>query len=130
MDPTTSVPTTAVEPARRKRSLRAGAAGLALIAARLVSEISDLSNLIPFINRLLFYVSGVFFSIDRYGAGWFGTTMKHQPFAIYLELGRSALLQEFPVVAITWVWGVFWAVLACGLGFIYFWRAEAKYGRG
>jgi teichoic acid transport system permease protein len=106
------------------------ATGLALIAARLVSEVSDLSNLIPFVNRMLFYVSGVFFSIDRYGQGWFGTTMKHQPFAVYLELGRSALLQEFPVDPLMWLWGLMWAAVTCGLGFIYFWRAEAKYGRG
>jgi teichoic acid transport system permease protein len=106
------------------------ATGLAFFSARLVAEVSDLANLMPFVNRSLFYVSGVFFSIDRYGDGWFGTTMQHQPFAVYLELGRSALLQEFPVNPMTWVWAVFWAVVTCALGFIYFWRAEAKYGRG
>jgi teichoic acid transport system permease protein len=106
------------------------ATGLAFFSARLVAEVSDLQNLTPFINRLLFYVSGVLFSIDRYGNGWFGTSMKHQPFAVYLELGRGSLLHTFPVDPVMWVWGVFWAVATCGLGFIYFWRAEAKYGRG
>jgi teichoic acid transport system permease protein len=104
--------------------------GLALFVSRLVADVNDLGQLIPFFNRALFYTSGVFFSLDRYGDGWFATVMKHQPFAIYLELGRSSLLQEIPVEASAWAWGVFWAVATCGLGFIYFWRAEAKYGRG
>ena len=29
-----------------------------------------------------------------------------------------------------WGAGVGWAVLALGIGVIYFWRAEARYGRG
>jgi teichoic acid transport system permease protein len=106
------------------------ATGLALFSARLVSEVKDLANLMPFVNRVLFYGSGVLFSIERYGHGWFGTAMEHQPFAIYLELGRSALLEEIPVEPMKWVWGLFWAALTVSLGFIYFWRAEAKYGRG
>lgn len=106
------------------------AAGVACFSARLVSQVSDLGQLIPFINRALFYTSGVFFSVERYGDGWFGTAMAHQPFAIYLELGRSSLLQETPVQASAWAWGVFWAIATSVLGFIYFWRAEARYGRG
>ena len=106
------------------------ATGLALASARLVSEVKDLANLMPFVNRTLFYGSGVLFSIERYGTGWFGTAMEHQPFAIFLELGRSALLEEIPVEPIKWVWGLFWAAITVVLGFIYFWRAEAKYGRG
>ena len=37
-----------------------------------------------------------------------------------------------PEVTMTelWVAGVGWAVFAAGLGIIYFWRAEARYGRG
>jgi teichoic acid transport system permease protein len=29
-----------------------------------------------------------------------------------------------------WYYGIAWAVLAFGIGFFFFWRAEAKYGRG
>ncbi len=29
-----------------------------------------------------------------------------------------------------WVAGVGWAVLALVIGVVYFWRAEARYGRG
>jgi teichoic acid transport system permease protein len=29
-----------------------------------------------------------------------------------------------------WLWAVVWAVVAVLIGFVYFWRAEARYGRG
>jgi teichoic acid transport system permease protein len=29
-----------------------------------------------------------------------------------------------------WYYGIAWAVLALVVGFYFFWRAEAKYGRG
>ncbi len=37
-----------------------------------------------------------------------------------------------PIVTDTglWLWGVGWAVLALVIGFIFFWRAEVRYGRG
>ncbi len=37
-----------------------------------------------------------------------------------------------PVVSQTslWLWGVGWAVVAVVIGFLFFWRAEARYGRG
>jgi len=106
------------------------ATGVACISARLVSQVSDLKQLIPFINRALFYTSGVFFSVARYGDGWFGTAMTYQPFAVYLDLGRSALIAQYQVNPVMWAWALFWAVATCGVGFVYFWRAEASYGRG
>ena len=35
-----------------------------------------------------------------------------------------------PSISHLWIWGAGWAVLAIGIGFIFFWRAEARYGRG
>ncbi len=29
-----------------------------------------------------------------------------------------------------WMWGIGWAVVAAVVGFLFFWRAEARYGRG
>jgi len=105
--------------------------GLALAAARLVFEVPDLDNIIPFVIRALMYTSGVFFSIEHFaGDGTLGQVLAHQPLAIYIELCRSALLEEVHVRAAAWLWAVGWAVVGFGLGFIYFWRAEAKYGRG
>ena len=106
------------------------AVGLSCITARLVAEVTDLGQLVPFVNRALFYTSGVFFSIEQYLDGWLGWVMMHQPFAVYLDLGRSALVEQFPPDPELWAWGVGWAVVTCVVGLVYFWQAEAKYGRG
>lgn len=106
------------------------AVGLSCFTARLVADLSDLGQLVPFVNRALFYTSGVFFSIEQYLDGWVEWVMLHQPFAVYLDLGRSALVEQFPPDPEMWAWGVGWSVVSCVLGFVYFWRAEAKYGRG
>ena len=105
--------------------------GVALASARLVFEVPDLDNIIPFVIRALMYTSGVFFSIEFFaGTGTLGHILAHQPLAIYIELARSALLEEVHVRAAAWFWAVGWALVGFGVGFIYFWRAEAKYGRG
>jgi teichoic acid transport system permease protein len=35
-----------------------------------------------------------------------------------------------PSIPSLWVWGAGWAVVAAIVGFVFFWRAEARYGRG
>jgi len=105
--------------------------GLAMTAARIVDALPDLANMIPFITRFMMYVSGVFFSISHFaGNGWLGHVLSYQPLAIYIELARSALLEEVAVRPTTWLWAIGWTTLMFSFGFIFFWRAEARYGRG
>jgi teichoic acid transport system permease protein len=106
------------------------AMGLSFISARLVDEVADLNNIIPFTNRAIMYSSGIFFELSNYGHGRAFQIMSHQPFAVYIELARSAILKETTIPSDLWLWGLGWAVVTFVLGFIYFWRAEAKYGRG
>jgi teichoic acid transport system permease protein len=35
-----------------------------------------------------------------------------------------------PSIPSLWIWGAAWAVVAVVVGFLFFWRAEARYGRG
>ena len=105
--------------------------GVAFLCARLVSQVRDVKQLVPFVLRALMYVSGVFFSIDHYvGSGAAGTVLSHQPVAVYLELGRACLLRDVHASAAQWLWGAGWAVATFVLGFVFFWRGEARYGRG
>lgn len=107
------------------------ASGIAMIAARIVDAVPDLANLLPFVTRFLMYVSGVFFSIDHFaGKGTLGHILSYQPLAIYIELARSSLLEEVVVRPTAWLWAIGWAVATFGFGFLFFWRAEARYGRG
>lgn len=105
-------------------------AGLALIVARMVHSSRDLRNLIPLGVRLLRYVSGVFFSISHYaGTGALGIVMLYQPFALVLDIARQALLTEFTINPTSWLVAAGWAIVLPVVGLIYFWRAEATYGR-
>lgn len=105
-------------------------AGISLVVARVVHTSRDLRNLIPLMVRLLRYVSGVFFSISAYaGEGLLGTVMMYQPFALVLDLGRQALLQEAAVNPTSWLVALGWAIVLPVVGMIFFWRAEATYGR-
>jgi teichoic acid transport system permease protein len=49
---------------------------------------------------------------------------KYQSFSAYCH--PSTL----PSIPSLWVWGTGWALLVVVLGFLFFWRAEARYGRG
>lgn len=108
------------------------ATGLAFICARLVAEISDLANLLPFVTRAMMYISGVFYPLSHFVEKWgsFGAVLENQPLAVYLDLARSAVLPEITASPQLWAWGAAWAVGTLVVGFVFFWHAEAKYGRG
>ncbi len=107
--------------------------GLALIAARAVNASRDLANFIPLAVRLMRYTSGVFFSIAVFAAQFPGiiqAVLTYQPFALQLELGRQALLQEYPLDPTAWLVSAGWAVALLSVGLVVFWRGEGGYGRG
>jgi teichoic acid transport system permease protein len=112
--------------------------GLAFVMARLVVVTPDLDNLIGFFLRLVMYCSGVIFPVTHYVASlpdsvsnWLTPVMEYQPFAVYLYLGRSCLMDEpgFVQDPLMWAFGVLWAVVFFVVGFIIFWRGEERYGR-
>lgn len=110
--------------------------GLSLIIARLVVQVRDLANLLPFVTRLLLYTSGVFYAIDRFsqsfedlGVSWLETAALYQPFALYLDLSRAALTEFRDFHTLSWLLGIGYAILFLVGGFVFFWRAEERYGR-
>lgn len=107
--------------------------GLALIAARMTVHFRDLDQLLPFITRLGFYTTGVFFSIqERFKdnptvlkiADWVPT---HE----FLQLGRDLLLEGPNYQVNPWYWALAtgWTVLLLSVGIVFFWAAEERYGR-
>ena len=108
-------------------------AGVALIAARAVAEAPDLNKVLPFFLRTWLYMSGVFYSIpvqaDRF-PDWVRVVLEVNPAAVYIDLVRTALLAEHDPLPYSWPLAAGWAVVALVIGFVYFWRAETRYGRG
>ncbi|MCD9197056.1 ABC transporter permease [Aeromicrobium wangtongii] len=120
--------------------------GLALITARLSVHWRDLNNFIPFLTRLFFYTTGIFFSIEeRFGprppspsepngyAGheWLVRLTDFQPIHEFLSLARAALLQgpTYDMNLTYWVYATLWTIGMLGVGVWFFWRAEERYGR-
>ena len=110
--------------------------GLALIMARMGSKTPDLAQLMPFIMRTWMYASGVMFSIPVMLAGkppWIADALQYNPAAIYMDLVRFAMIDDYGannLPAHIWVVGLAWALVVGIVGFVYFWKAEDRYGRG
>jgi teichoic acid transport system permease protein len=107
--------------------------GLALITARLTVHLQDLSQLLPFITRIIFYTSGIFFSIEQRfedhpqvvkAAGII-------PIHEFLTLGRWIFLggADNPPHPEFWLYSSLWAIGVLAIGTVFFWRAEERYGR-
>lgn len=104
--------------------------GITFFLARIVEISRDIGNLIPVLTRLLRYVSGVFFSINSYADHpVVHAIMAYQPVAIPLTITREALLLEYPVDLTNWLIALAWSIILPAAGFLFFWRAEARYGR-
>jgi teichoic acid transport system permease protein len=105
--------------------------GCGFFLARVVSATPDLGNLVPIITQLARYVSGVFFSLEVLATrlGPLGDVAIYEPFALYLTLARSAVLTEVHAGPFHWALGFAYSLAVVVSGFVYFWLAEARYGR-
>jgi teichoic acid transport system permease protein len=110
--------------------------GLALIMARLGSKTPDLAQLMPFVMRTWMYASGVMFSIPvmlKDKPAWIADVLQLNPAAIYMDLVRFAMIDGYTSANLPdhiWAFALGWAVLFGVCGFVYFWKAEERYGRG
>ncbi len=105
--------------------------GVALIFARLTVHLRDLTQLIPFITRLLMYTSGVLFMVDKIFAGhpWIERLYNFHPVYLVIEIARNALMHEHPVPGIHWLTLSIISVVVLVFGVVFFWKAEERYGR-
>ncbi|MGW9027368.1 ABC transporter permease [Streptomyces sp. NPDC055722] len=110
--------------------------GLAMIVARMGAKTPDLAQLMPFVLRTWMYTSGVMFSLHTMLAGrpeWVVRALQVNPAAVYMDLMRFALIEDYGAENLpphVWALALFWAVVVFAGGFVYFWKAEERYGRG
>jgi teichoic acid transport system permease protein len=107
--------------------------GGAFIAARMNDAFRDVEQIIPFVLRLLTYISGVMFPLDRFlssdaGGGLVKTIIRYNPLVALLDLYRWVFLgttitpgEVIRLLVVTAVLLVF--------GFSFFREAESRYGR-
>jgi teichoic acid transport system permease protein len=111
--------------------------GMTLIFARIGTFISDVSQLLPFITRTWLYASGIFFSLPAKltqadAPDWVIQVLAFNPISAYIDIIRRSLLEEHEVNQLPHAWAIAigWSVVVLAGGFVYFWRAEDRYGRG
>ena len=108
-------------------------AGAALVVARIGAQVRDITQILPFVMRSWLYLSGVFFSIPVFTADAHGSLrllLSLNPAAVYIDLVRSAIIVGHDGIPHAWPLAVAWALVAVIGGFLYFWSAEEKFGRG
>lgn len=104
--------------------------GMAFIVARLSVHLRDLQQVIPFINRFLFYTSGVFFSFERVLADRpdLLRLIEMVPTYEFISLARGVLMEGHSISPVVLIGAPVWALAAFVFGVIFFWRAEVRYG--
>ena len=105
--------------------------GVALISARLTVHVRDLSQLLPYISRILFYTSGVLFDVGRILEDHPSLVRLYDFHPLYgvLQIARSMLLSDRPDLPTYW-WNLGgWALVLLVFGLFFFWSAEERYGR-
>jgi len=106
------------------------AAGATMIAARLTVHTEDVNQLLPFVVRILFYVSGVFWNIDKMiHIHWLKDILHNNPIHLYMAIARAGLIDGYTVTASDWIVAAVWSVGILAFGTVFFWLAEEKYGR-
>ena len=105
--------------------------GGAFIAARLTDSFRDMQQIIPFVFRLLQFVSGVMYPIERYadsGHAWLHRMVVWNPIVHLLEMYRWVFLGT-PISVGAVVRCVVVSGIVLVVGFRYFVAAEHRYGR-
>jgi teichoic acid transport system permease protein len=104
--------------------------GAAFVLARLGDSYRDLQNVLPYLFRLIFYASGVLYSVDRFvDEGPLRALFDFNPFYVYISLVRWLLLEETALEPQFLITGSVWAVAMLVGGFLYFRAGEERYGR-
>lgn len=105
--------------------------GVALFTARLTVHFRDLTQILPFVSRILFYTSGALFNVTTifHEHPWVIQVYDWHPLYQVLTIARSALMTHAAYDPMYWLYLTGWTVVALVGGFCFFWVAEEHYGR-
>ncbi|WP_328721394.1 ABC transporter permease [Streptomyces sp. NBC_00247] len=112
--------------------------GVSMFVARITAKTPDVAQLMPFLLRTWMYASGVMWSLDSLLTAdrvphWVVVALDCNPAAVYIDLMRFALIDSFTGDQLpphVWAVATAWALLCAVGGFVFFWKAEERYGRG
>jgi teichoic acid transport system permease protein len=103
--------------------------GTAMIAARATNGLRDIQNILPFVFRILFYMSAVLFSATAYTAEKYHWVFQINPLYCFISVARWSILggtlDTVLLLSIT-----IWTITMLLGGFHWFRSGEHSYGRG
>jgi teichoic acid transport system permease protein len=105
--------------------------GIAVATSRFTVQFRDLEEVLPFVIRLWFYMSGVLYPASRFGdklGGAWQTVFEANPANVYITIGRDALLDGSTSSLRLWTTGFAWAVVTVVVATVFFRRHELEYG--
>lgn len=105
--------------------------GVALISARLTVHLRDVTQIIPLLTRILFYSSGIFYALDKVLADKQGLlkVVELNPLYDFISLVRAQMVTGNSVEPSEWIVVSIASIAILGIGLVFFWRAEERYGR-
>ena len=106
--------------------------GVALFVARVSDHFRDFQQVLPFMIRLWFYMSGVIWPAERFLEHFpeYGWVLTANPAYVFVTLMRVVLLDGKMPAGNLWLSATLWASGALVLGFLFFKARENEYGRG
>ncbi len=106
-------------------------AGVALICARLTVHVRDLTQVLPFVTRMLFYTSGVLFNVNTILEGHPQILAAFDYYPVYqvLQLARHILTDTAVYQPHYWWFLTGISLVTFVVGVVFFWVAEERYGR-
>lgn len=104
--------------------------GTAFIVSSLTDSFRDIANLLPYVFRILFYVSGVMFSVEEFVSNpFYRRVFDFNPFYAFITLARHAIFSTSMRPDLWLIVGGWTSLLLVG-GFYFFKAREHRYGRG
>lgn len=104
--------------------------GLAFVMARIAVRTRDVQQMVPIINRVLFYATGIFFNVEGALADFptLLTIVQLIPTYDFIAIARDVLLDGYSAPLLAWVAAPVWALVMIVGGLIFFWQGEPRYG--
>lgn len=103
--------------------------GLVCCAARLAFHFRDVQQLLPYVLRLWFYMSGILFSVEVIGNDGLKTLLQLNPMNAFVTIFRDATMSG-SFEPFSWAIALVSSLCVAIVGFWYFRQAETEYASG
>ena len=104
--------------------------GMRMVLARVGFHFPDTAQMMSFVSRVVMYTSGVLIPVTRFTERFPGLTpfIEANPVYQLLSIARDLLKDGTLAPMTSWLILMAWAFGMLALGFLLFWRGEARYG--